>query len=115
MAQCPHLSLHNELLQISLIVFRNHLVVILQVTFFDKSFVTNVYKAYNLPILHPMLKKTVQYSVKGEYLAHSCNSCYVTISSEHDVLICLFTKEHMCQIQPCISLRKYLGAHTPCL
>ena len=38
--------------------FDDHLVVILQLPIVDKSLIMNIYKVYNLPILHPVLQKT---------------------------------------------------------
>ena len=73
MVQHPSLAIPNdsnkdiwsyyELLQLSPIVFNDHLVVTLQVPLADKSLVTNVYEAYNFAILHPVLQKAFQYSL----------------------------------------------------
>ena len=46
----------------------------------------NIHKAYNLPMLHPMLQKVFQYS-------SDCD--YATIPPEHDVLIYVVTKGHV--------------------
>ena len=45
----------------------------------------------------PYLFKTFCYSVEGEYLALSSDVDCATIPSECDMLICVFTKGHMCQ------------------
>ena len=42
----------------------------------------NVYKVYNLLILHPVLQKTLQYSVEGKYLLFSSDGGYATLPSE---------------------------------
>ena len=47
-----------ELLHINPIVFDDHLVITLQVLLVDKFLIMNVYKIYNLLILHPVLQKT---------------------------------------------------------
>ena len=52
-----------NLFWVSHIVFDDHLVVIFQVSLVNSSFVMNVYKAYNLPILHPLLWKAFQYTL----------------------------------------------------
>ena len=79
MAQHPHLTLPNdpykdiwsyyELLQVSPIVFNDHIVVILEVPVVDKYVVINDYKTYNFPILHPVPQEAFQYFVEEEYLA----------------------------------------------
>ena len=66
MALLPHLALPNylnediwgyyELLQVSLTILNDHLVVILQAPLVDESLIMNVYKAYNLLLLHPVLQ-----------------------------------------------------------
>ena len=68
---------YYELFQINPIVFDDHLFI--QVPLVDKSLIMNVYKVYNLPILHPTLQKTFCYSVAGQYVALSSDSDYVTI------------------------------------
>ena len=58
---------------------------ILQIQLVDKSLIMNVYKAYNLSILHIVPQKAFYYSLEGEYLALSSDSHYVTIPSECDI------------------------------
>ena len=65
MAYHPQLALPNdpnkdiwsyfELLQIHPVVFDDYLVIILQVPLVDKSLIMNVYRVYNLLMLHPAL------------------------------------------------------------
>ena len=64
---------------VSPVVFDDHLVVILQVPLVDKYLIMNVYIIYNLSILHPVMKKTYQCFLKGEYLTLSCDGNYATI------------------------------------
>ena len=75
----PRLSLQNnplediwryyKLLQISPLAFNDHLVRILQIPFVAKSFQMNIYKVYNLSILHPELQKSFQYILEKDYFA----------------------------------------------
>ena len=67
----------------------------MQVLLVDKSLIMNVYKAYNLLILHLALENTFYYPVEGEYLALSSDDDYASIPSEHDMLTCVFTRGHM--------------------
>ena len=57
----------------------------------------HIYKAYNLPIIYPVLHKAFQYSLAGEYPAFSSDSDYATIPSEHDILMC-YHQGHMCHL-----------------
>ena len=106
MAEHHHLALPNnhnegiwsyyEFLQVCPIVLDGHLVIILKVPLIDKSFVMNVNKAYNLPILHCIFQQAFQYSLQGEYFVISSDSDYATLASEQAVLLCVLTKGHMC-------------------
>ena len=51
----------------------------------------NVYKVYNLLILHAVLQKTLHYFVEGEHLALSSDSDYANLPSEQDILTCVFS------------------------
>ena len=73
-------------------VFDDHLVVVLQVPLADKFLVMNMYKVYNLPLSHPILHKTFQYFIGGEYLTFLSNGDYATPLSDWDMLACVFIK-----------------------
>ena len=88
---------YYELLWINSKVFDDHLVVILQVPVVDESLVMNMFKVYNLPILHPALQKNFQYTIEDKYIGISSDSDYATLLSECDMFTCAFNKGHMCQ------------------
>ena len=52
-------------------VLGDDLVIILLVPLVDNYFIMNVYKVYNLLIVHLLLQKTFHYFVESEYLALS--------------------------------------------
>ena len=54
-------------------------------------------KTYNLPIMYPLIQIAFQYSLEGKYLVISSDD-HATIPPKHDVLICVPTKGHMCQL-----------------
>ena len=66
----------------------------LQVPLVSKLIIVNVYKAYNLPILHPIFRKAFTCPVEGEYLALSSVSDDSTIPTKHDAFVCLLTMKH---------------------
>ena len=108
MAQNPWSALPNYpdediwsyygLLHIYPIVFDDHLVIILQVPLVEKSLIMKAYKVYNLAILHPTLKKVFQNSLEALCPGLFSDGNYATIPLEHAVLICAFTKGHMCRL-----------------
>ena len=56
------------------------LMLILTVPLVDQSLQMNLYKIYNLPMLHPILHVHVQYELESSYLAtcHGWNVCNIT-------------------------------------
>ena len=58
---------HNG--KLTLIVLQDYLMLILTVPLIDQSPQMNVYKVYNLPMLHPTLNVHAQYEIEGTYLA----------------------------------------------
>ena len=55
----------------------------------------NVYKVYNLFILHSILQEAFQYPLKEEYLALSSDGDYATIPSGHDAITMISTNRDM--------------------
>ena len=51
------------------IVLQDYLMLILNVPLIDHSLQLNLYKVYNLPMLHPKLNVHAQYEKEGTYLA----------------------------------------------
>ena len=62
----------------------------------DKSLVMNVYKVYNMHILHPVLQNTFQYYIEGENPALSLDDDNATLPSQKYMLTYVFTEGHMC-------------------
>ena len=65
------------------------LIVILSIPLVDKSLQMDLYKVYNLPVLHPELKVQFSYILEGEYLAISTSHTYAAIPTSHKICICL--------------------------
>ena len=76
-----------------------------------------MHKVYILPILHPILKKSFQYSLERQYLILSFHSAIATTPLEHDVFICILTKGHMCQLDAALYLSEQISwyLHTLCI
>ena len=72
------------------------LIIILLIPLVDKSLQIDLYKVYNLPVLHPELKVQFSYILEGEYLAISTSHTYAAIPTSYEICICLETKGHLC-------------------
>ena len=69
---------------------------ILTVLHVDQSLQMELYKVYNLPMLHPSLPMHTQYDIKGTYLATLMEGMFVSLPSTLDVKLCLMTNRHLC-------------------
>ena len=56
----------------------------------------NLYKVYNLPMLHPTLHVHAQYEIEGTYLATLMDGMFISLPSILDVKLCLITNRHLC-------------------
>ena len=78
------------------IVLEDCLMLILTVPLVDQSLQMNLYKIYNLPMLHPMLHVHAQYELESSYLATVMNGMFIRLSTALDVRLCLMTNGHLC-------------------
>ena len=81
------------------IVLENYLMLILTVPLVDQSLHMNLYKVYNLPMLHPILHVHVQYEVENTYLATVMDGTFVTLPTALDVRLCQMTNGHLCMFK----------------
>ena len=78
------------------IVLEDCLMLILTVPLVDQSLQMNLYKVYNLPMLHPILYVHAQYELESTYLATIMDGMFITLPTALDVRLCLMTNRHLC-------------------
>ena len=78
------------------IVLEDCLMLILTVPLVDQSLQMNLYKIYNLPMLHPILHVHAQYELESLYIATVMDGMFVTLPTALDVRLCLMTNGHLC-------------------
>ena len=78
------------------IVMEDYLMLILTVPLVDQSLQMNLYKAYNLPMLYPILHVHAQYELENTYLATVMDGMFITLPTALDVKLCLMTNGHLC-------------------
>ena len=61
----------------------------------DQSLQMNLYKVYNLPMLHLILHVHAQYELESSYLATIMDGMFIMLSAL-DVRLCLMTNRHLC-------------------
>ena len=78
------------------IVLEDCLMLILTVPLIDQSLQMNLYKIYNLPMLHPILHVHAQYELESSYIATVMDGMFITLPTALDVRLCLMTNGHLC-------------------
>ena len=78
------------------IVLEDYLMLLLTVPLVDQSLHMNLYKVYNLPMLHPTLHVHVQYEIESSYLATVMDGMFITLPTALDVRLCLMMNGHLC-------------------
>ena len=78
------------------IVLQDYLMLILTVPLVDQSLHMNLYKAHNLPMLHPTLNVHAQYELEGPYLATMMDGMFISLPTSLDIKLCLVTNGHLC-------------------
>ena len=81
------------------IVLEDYLMLILTVPLIDQSLHMNLYKVYNLPMLHPTLHVHVQYELENLYLATVMDGMFITLPTALDVKLCLMMNGHLCMFK----------------
>ena len=76
----------------------NTLYVILHIPLVDKSLQLNLYRIYNIPLVHPILKKSFKYSVQEEYLAIRSDTQYISFPLGTDIMACQVSNGKFCHI-----------------
>ena len=80
-------------------VMEDYLMLILTVPLIDQSLHMNLYRVYNLPMLHPTLHVHAQYEIESAYLATVMDEMFITLPTALDVKLCLMTNGHLCMFK----------------
>ena len=86
------------------IVLQDYLMLILTVPLVDQSFQMNLYKVYNLTMLHPTLNVHAQYELKGTYLVTMMEGMFISLPTALDIKLCLVTNRHLCMFDQALYL-----------
>ena len=78
------------------IILQDYLMLILTVPLVGQYLMMELYKVYNLPMLHPTLHMHAQYEIKGTYLATLMEVMFISLPSTLDVKLCFMTNRYLC-------------------
>ena len=81
------------------IVLEDYMMLILTVPLIDQSLHMNLYKVYNLPMLHLTLHVHAQYEIESSYLATVMDGMFITLPTALDVKLCLMMNGHLCMFK----------------
>ena len=90
------------------IVLEDYLMLILTVSLIAQSLHMNLYKAFNLPMLHPTLHVHGQYEIENSYLATIMDGMFITLPTALDVKLYLMVNGHLCMFKKAL----YPAEHT---
>ena len=80
------------------IVLQDYLMLIFTIPLVDQSLQVNLYKVYNLPMLHPTLNVHAQYKLEVTYLTTLMEGMFVLLPTALDVKLCLVTNGDLCML-----------------
>ena len=86
------------------IVLEDYLMFILTVPLIDQSLHMNLYKVYNLPMLHSTLHVHAQYEIENTYLATVMDGMFITLPTAFDVKLLLMMNGHLCMFKEALYL-----------
>lgn len=89
---------YYQFMRVEAFVQQDMLIVVLVLPLIDKDLQFDLFRAYNLPLLHPQLKKVFTYELESPYIALRHDGNYLTIPTHDDVLTCTISAGHFCNL-----------------
>ncbi len=89
---------YYQFMKIEAFVEQDMLIVILVLPLIDKDLQFDLFKAHNLPLLHPEMKKLFTYDLESPYIALGRDGHYLTLPNHDDVLTCQISNGHFCNL-----------------
>ena len=89
---------YYQFMKIEAFVEQDKLIVILALPLIDKDLQFDLFRAHNLPLLHPEMRKLFSYELESPYIALRHDGHYLTIPNHDDVLTCGISNGHFCNL-----------------
>ena len=74
------------------------LYIVLCIPLVDKSLQFNLFRIHNIPLVHPILKKSFKYSIQEEHLAIRLDTQYISFPLSTDIMACQVSNGQFCHI-----------------
>ena len=85
--------------QIDCLFYKNKLFTLMEFPLVERDRTFHVYQAYNLPLVHPALKKKIKYRLDGDFMAISDNSLYITYPTNTGIFNCQLSAGSFCELK----------------
>ena len=89
---------YYNIVRISTVITEDTLIILLSILLTDISLQMNLYKAHNLPAVHPELGLAATYQLEGEYLAIGQDGHYIALPDKNDIQICVLSRGGLCRM-----------------
>ena len=89
---------YYDIIRITAHITHDLLVVLVNIPLTDTSLQMNVFRAHNLPSIHPELNISVTYELEGKYLAVGQDGHYLALPEDADISLCLLTGGGLCKM-----------------
>lgn len=89
---------YYQFLKINAFVYDDIIIIILTLPLVDKDLQFDLFRAHNLPLLQPNMKKLFQYDLDTSYVAVRKDGNYLTLPNEEDILTCHISAGHFCNL-----------------
>ena len=76
----------------------NTLYVVLHIPLVDKSLQFYLFGIHNIPLVHPILKKSFKYIIQEEYLSIRSDEQYISFLLSTDIMACQVSNGQICHI-----------------
>ena len=80
------------------IIISNTLCAVLHIPLADKSLQFHLFRIHNIPLVHPTLQKSFQYTIHEEYLAIRLDRQYISFPLSTDIMACQVLNGQFCHI-----------------
>ena len=85
--------------QIDSLFYKNKLFTLITFPLVEKDRIFHVYQVYNLPLVHPALKKKIKYKLNGDFMAISDNLLYIAYPTNTEIFNCQLSAGSFCELK----------------
>ena len=89
---------HVKFMNLQPFMMSNTLYVVLHISLIDKSLQFHLFRIHNIPLVHPILKKSFLYSIQEENLAIRSDEQYILFPLSMNIMVYQVSNGQFCHI-----------------